>query len=338
MRRDRCWPSATPSTRATRSSSSSRPTSSRRGRRGAESGRPRPHPPRPGRGHRAPRASTLDERRPDAVAKRRAQDRPAHGARERRRPRATPAASSSTARSSSRPAQPRTPIEELIADVPGRRHGRRHRHRQRQRVRPDEAARCVVMAYDYTVLAGTQGRSTTARQDRMFELAARHELPLVVCSPRAAAAGPGDTDQALIRSRASTCPPSAPSPRSRGLVPLVGIVIGPLLRRQRRAARLLRRDHRHAQDSNIGMGGPGHDRGRRPRRVRARGGRPGRRCRCPTASSTSRSTTRPRRSPSPSSTCRTSRAPLPTWERADQRLLRHVRPGEPAARLRRAQR
>ena len=35
-----------------------------------------------------------------------------------------------------------------------------------------EAARCVLMSYDYTVLAGTQGAQNHRKKDRMFELAA----------------------------------------------------------------------------------------------------------------------------------------------------------------------
>ena len=77
--------------------------------------------------------------------------------------------------------------------------------------------------------------------------------------------------------------------------------LGPLLRRQRRAARLLRRGHRH-RGLEHRHGRPGDDRGRRPRRVPARGDRPDATCRCPTAWSTSPWPTRPRRSPWPSST------------------------------------
>ena len=35
------------------------------------------------------------------------------------------------------------------------------------------AARCVVMSYDYTVLAGTQGLQNHRKKDRLFELAER---------------------------------------------------------------------------------------------------------------------------------------------------------------------
>lgn len=44
----------------------------------------------------------------------------------------------------------------------------------------EEAARAVVVHYDYTVLAGTQGGRNHYKQDRMFELALRFRLPLVL--------------------------------------------------------------------------------------------------------------------------------------------------------------
>ena len=44
----------------------------------------------------------------------------------------------------------------------------------------DEAARAMVVHYDYTVLAGTQGGRNHYKQDRMFELALRFRLPIVL--------------------------------------------------------------------------------------------------------------------------------------------------------------
>ena len=41
-------------------------------------------------------------------------------------------------------------------------------------------ARAIVVHYDYTVLAGTQGHRNHYKQDRMFELAARFKLPIVL--------------------------------------------------------------------------------------------------------------------------------------------------------------
>ena len=44
----------------------------------------------------------------------------------------------------------------------------------------DEAARAMLVHYDYTVLAGTQGGRNHYKQDRMFELASRFRIPLVL--------------------------------------------------------------------------------------------------------------------------------------------------------------
>ena len=43
-----------------------------------------------------------------------------------------------------------------------------------------ENARCVVMAYDYTVLAGTQGAINHPKTDRMLELAEKWRIPMVL--------------------------------------------------------------------------------------------------------------------------------------------------------------
>ena len=43
-----------------------------------------------------------------------------------------------------------------------------------------ENARCVAMSYDYTVLAGTQGGKNHQKQDRMFGVARKYRLPVVL--------------------------------------------------------------------------------------------------------------------------------------------------------------
>ena len=48
----------------------------------------------------------------------------------------------------------------------------------------------VVMSYDYTVLAGTQGMRNHLKKDRLFEVAERRVCPWC-CSRRAVADGPG---------------------------------------------------------------------------------------------------------------------------------------------------
>ncbi|MGH7864990.1 MAG: biotin carboxylase N-terminal domain-containing protein, partial [Candidatus Binataceae bacterium] len=43
----------------------------------------------------------------------------------------------------------------------------------------EPGSRCILMSYDYTVLAGTQGQQNHRKKDRMFELAERSHLPVV---------------------------------------------------------------------------------------------------------------------------------------------------------------
>ncbi len=43
-----------------------------------------------------------------------------------------------------------------------------------------ENARCIAMSYDYTVLAGTQGGKNHQKQDRMFGVAKKYKLPVVL--------------------------------------------------------------------------------------------------------------------------------------------------------------
>src|SRR6202035_2807358 len=56
-----------------------------------------------------------------------------------------------------------------------------------------DRSRCVVVAYDYTVLAGTQGLQNHRKKDRMFELAAQWRAPVVVLT-EGGGGRPGDTD------------------------------------------------------------------------------------------------------------------------------------------------
>jgi len=56
-----------------------------------------------------------------------------------------------------------------------------------------ERAQCVVLAYDYTVLAGTQGQINHRKKDRMFALAEEHGLPVVLFA-EGGGGRPGDTD------------------------------------------------------------------------------------------------------------------------------------------------
>jgi acetyl/propionyl-CoA carboxylase alpha subunit/acetyl-CoA carboxylase carboxyltransferase component len=57
----------------------------------------------------------------------------------------------------------------------------------------DDAARCAVMAYDYTVLAGTQGAYNHRKMDRLIEIAEHHRLPTVFFC-EGGGGRPGDTE------------------------------------------------------------------------------------------------------------------------------------------------
>ncbi|MEN9727449.1 MAG: hypothetical protein RL434_1815, partial [Pseudomonadota bacterium] len=56
-----------------------------------------------------------------------------------------------------------------------------------------ETTRCAVLAYDYTVLAGTQGAMNHKKKDRLFELAQEWSLPVVFFT-EGGGGRPGDVD------------------------------------------------------------------------------------------------------------------------------------------------
>ncbi len=57
----------------------------------------------------------------------------------------------------------------------------------------EDASRCAVFAYDYTVLAGTQGHTNHKKKDRLFELAAEWRSPVVFFT-EGGGGRPGDVD------------------------------------------------------------------------------------------------------------------------------------------------
>ena len=117
----------------------------------------------------------------------------------------------------------------------------------------DEArAQCIVMSYDYTVLAGTQGLQNHRKKDRMFELAERLRLPVVFFT-EGGGGRPGDTDAPVVAGL--DCMAFHLFGRLSGLVPLVGINSGRCFAGN--AAILGCCDVVIATaNSNIGMGGP----------------------------------------------------------------------------------
>jgi acetyl-CoA carboxylase carboxyltransferase component len=111
---------------------------------------------------------------------------------------------------------------------------------------------CVAMSYDYTVLAGTQGMRNHAKKDRLFELAARRRLPVVLFA-EGGGGRPGDVDMPIVAGL--DCRAFALFAQLSGLVPLVGIASGYCFAGN--AALLGCCDVVIAtEDSSIGMGGP----------------------------------------------------------------------------------
>ncbi len=115
-----------------------------------------------------------------------------------------------------------------------------------------DGMRCVAMSYDYTVLAGTQGMRGHQKKDRLFELAERGRLPVVLFA-EGGGGRPGDVDAPIVAGL--DCRAFNLFARLSGLVPLVGIASGNCFAGN--AALLGCCDVVIAtEDSSIGMGGP----------------------------------------------------------------------------------
>ena len=136
-----------------------------------------------------------------------------------------------------------------------------------------ERSRCVVMSYDYTVLAGTQGAINHPKTDRMLELAEKWRIPMVLF----AEGGGGRAGTGGRRQGSAATPPKRPAGdpvrrfdapsrpldtptfasmgRLSGLVPMVGITSRYCFAGN--ASLLGCCDVIIAtRDANIGMGGP----------------------------------------------------------------------------------
>jgi acetyl-CoA carboxylase carboxyltransferase component len=110
----------------------------------------------------------------------------------------------------------------------------------------------VAMSYDYTVLAGTQGMRNHLKKDRLFEVAERRRLPVVLFA-EGGGGRPGDVDWPIVAGL--DCRAFHLFARLSGLVPLVGIASGYCFAGN--AALLGCCDVVIAtEDSSIGMGGP----------------------------------------------------------------------------------
>ncbi|RBY97943.1 carbamoyl-phosphate synthase large subunit [Blastococcus sp. TF02-8] len=110
----------------------------------------------------------------------------------------------------------------------------------------------VVVSYDYTVLAGTQGMRGHLKKDRLFELAEKRRLPVVLFA-EGGGGRPGDVDHPVVSALDTAA--FTLFGRLSGLVPTVGIASGRCFAGN--AALLGTCDVVIAtEDANIGMGGP----------------------------------------------------------------------------------
>ena len=131
-----------------------------------------------------------------------------------------------------------------------------------------DKARSVVMAYDYTVLAGTQGAINHPKTDRMLELAAKWRIPLILFAEggggRAGTGGRRSGGKATTNAgqgrddavyRPLDTPTFASMGRLSGLVPMIGVTSRYCFAGN--ASLLGCCDVIIAtENSNIGMGGP----------------------------------------------------------------------------------
>jgi len=116
----------------------------------------------------------------------------------------------------------------------------------------ENRTQCVVISYDYTVLAGTQGGQNHRKKDRLFEIAKKWKLPVVFFT-EGGGGRPGDTDGLQVAGL--DCLAFGLWAELSGDVPLVGITSGYCFAGN--AAILGCCDVIIAtEDANIGMGGP----------------------------------------------------------------------------------
>ncbi|MFZ1490824.1 MAG: carboxyl transferase domain-containing protein [Ilumatobacteraceae bacterium] len=197
----------------------------------------------------ARRHGTLDESRPEAVARRRAVGR--RTARENLDDLVDPGSFVEYGPMVIAAQRRRRALDDLIARTPadgmiggiGRVNGE---------LFPGRGGQCVVVSYDYTVLAGTQGTQNHRKKDRLFDVAEQLRLPVVFFT-EGGGGRPGDTDGLGVSGL--DCWAFNYFARLSGLVPLVGVNAGYCFAGN--AAILGCCDVVIATaDSNIGMGGP----------------------------------------------------------------------------------
>jgi acetyl-CoA carboxylase carboxyltransferase component/acetyl/propionyl-CoA carboxylase alpha subunit len=192
---------------------------------------------------------TLDENRPEAVARRRSKNR--RTARENVTDLCDPGSFIEYGALIVAAQRGRRPLDELIRKTPadGLITGIGTVNRD---LFDEGSARCMVLAYDFTVLAGTQGLFNHKKMDRMLHIANQWKLPTVFFA-EGGGGRPGDTDANVVAGLDITT--FGRFAALSGKVPLVGIVEGPCFAGN--AALLGCCDVIIAtRGSNIGMGGP----------------------------------------------------------------------------------
>ena len=194
----------------------------------------------------------LDDRRPDAVARRRARGR--RTARENLADLVDPGTFVEYGPLVIAAQRRRRSVDDLIASTPadGMVGGIGDVNGELFADADARAAKCVVVSYDYTVLAGTQGSQNHRKKDRLFEVAETLRVPIVFFT-EGGGGRPGDTDG--IGVSGLDCLAFRWFAELSGTVPLVGIAAGYCFAGN--AAILGCCDVVIAtEDSNIGMGGP----------------------------------------------------------------------------------
>jgi len=226
-------------------------------------GREENETPSPGWGHAAPESTprpdlqrvlarhalTLDTARPEAMARRHALG--LRSARENIADLCDPgsfseygglAVAAQSRRRGEEDLQRNTPADGMVTGI-GRINGDRF---------PPERSQAAVLAYDATVLAGTQGFRNHQKTDRLLGIALKNRLPVVLFA-EGGGGRPGDVDMPIVAGL--HVPTFASFARLNGRVPVLGIVAGRCFAGN--AALLGCCDLIIAtRDSNIGMGGP----------------------------------------------------------------------------------
>ena len=168
----------------------------------------------------ARQAKALDEARPAAVARRRKTGQ--RTARENLEDLVDPGSFVEYGALTIAARRSTTPIAQLVNESPADGFVMGLAHINGEQFAEDTSRVCVG-AYDYTVMAGTQGKHSHRKQDRMYELAEKWRLPTVIFTEGGGGRG---SDPDYISILGGTSDTFNQFPRLSGLVPVVGIASG----------------------------------------------------------------------------------------------------------------